>query len=112
MKDINNKKGKCTLCKNEYTSINTEVQLGLIIYVCNKCLESAKDNFIWICMRCGKVYHRAKKLVIERSTNFEMKRAYMLCEDMQIIQGIDMCIECDPEGIFNYMENQKTAMEC
>jgi len=31
---------------------------------------------------------------------------------MQIIQGIDICVECDPEGIFAYMEVQKTAMVC
>jgi hypothetical protein len=112
MSDINIRQEKCSLCKKEYTSINTEIQPGVKIYVCDSCLESAKNNFIWICMSCGKVYHRPKKLVIERTSNFEMKRAYMLCEDMQIIQGIDMCIECDAEGILNYMENEKMAMEC
>jgi hypothetical protein len=112
MVDINNKQEKCSLCKKEYTSINTEVQPGETIYVCDKCLESAKDNFIWICMSCGKVYLRPKKMVIERIADFEMKRAYMLCEDMQIIQGIDMCIECNPEGILDYMNMEKTAMEC
>ena len=112
MLDINNKQQKCSLCKKEYTSIHTEVQPGVQIYVCDSCLESAKNNFIWLCMSCGKVYLRPKKMVIERTTNFELKRAYLLCEDMQIIQGIDMCIECDPQGIVNYMNLEKTAMEC
>lgn len=112
MVDINNKQQKCSLCKKEYTSIHTEVQPGVQIHVCESCLESAKNNFIWICMSCGKVYLRPKKMVIERTTNFELKRAYILCEDMQIIQGIDMCIECDPQGIVNYMNLEKTAMEC
>lgn len=112
MLDINNKQQKCSLCKKEYTSIHTEAQPGVHIYVCDSCLESAKNNFIWLCMSCGKVYLRPKKMVIERTTNFELKRAYLLCEDMQIIQGIDMCIECDPQGIVNYMNLEKTAMEC
>jgi hypothetical protein len=85
---------------------------GINVYVCEKCLEAAKDNFIWICMSCGKVYLRPKKLVLARLRDEELKRAYMICEDMQIIQGIDMCISCDPEGVFNYMESQKMAMEC
>ncbi len=112
MLDINNKQEQCTICKNEYTSVHTEVQPGVVIYVCDSCLEAAKHNFIWVCMSCGKVYLRPKKMVIERMKNLELKKAYMLCEDMQIIQGIDMCISCDPEGIMNYMDSQKTAMEC
>lgn len=109
MLDIDNKMEQCTICKHEYTSTHTEVTPGVNLYVCDTCLEAAKHNFIWICMSCGKVYLRPKKLVIERTKDVELKRAYMLCEDMQIIQGIDMCIECDPEGIMEYMETQKMA---
>jgi hypothetical protein len=112
MIDIDNRQEKCSVCKKEYTSIHTEVMPGVRIYVCDKCLESAKHNFIWICMSCGKVYLRPKKLVLEKLNNFELKQAYTECENMQIIQGIDMCISCDPEGVLNYMEVQKTAMEC
>ena len=112
MKEISNKNEMCTLCKREYTSIHTEVAPGIQIYVCNNCLDAAKHNFIWICMNCGKVYLRPKQMVLDRLDDFEMKQAYIQCEDMQIIQGLDICVECDPEGIFNYMEVQKTAMEC
>jgi len=63
-------------------------------------------------MSCGKVYFRPKKMVISRLRDEELKRAYMICEDMQIVQGIDICVACDPEGIFKYMENQKVVMEC
>lgn len=112
MVDIDNRQKKCNVCNREYTSTHTEVRPGEVIYVCNKCLEAAKDNFIFICMSCGKVYLRPKKMLIERTKNFELKKAYMLCEDMQIIQGIDMCISCDPQGIVNYMNSEKTAMEC
>lgn len=110
--DIDNRQEKCIICKHEYTSIHTEVMPGIKVYVCNTCLEAAKDNFIWICMTCGRSYLRPKKLVLERLNDFELKQAYLQCEDMQIIQGIDMCIACDPEGVLNYMEVQKTAMEC
>ncbi|MBI4849152.1 MAG: hypothetical protein HY808_11355 [Nitrospirae bacterium] len=110
--EINNKFQKCTICKKEYTSTHAEAMPGVVIYVCDKCLETAKNNFIWICMNCGEVYLRPKRLVLERLKDAELQKAYLLCEDMQIIQGIDMCISCDPEGIFNYMNDQKMAMEC
>lgn len=109
MLDLEIKHEQCTICKHEYTSTNTEVKPGIKIYVCDSCLEAAKYNFIFVCMSCGQVYLRPKQLVIERVKDIELKRAYMLCEDMQIIQGIDMCIACDPEGIVNYMDAQKTA---
>ncbi len=109
MLDIESKHERCTICKKEYTSIHTEAIPGVKIYVCSTCLETAKNNFVWICINCGKVYVRPKKAVIERLKDIELKKAYMLCENEQIIQGIDMCIECDPEGIMNYMESQKMA---
>ena len=109
MIEIEAKHEQCTICKKEYTSINTEVMPGIKIYVCNTCLEAAKDNFIWVCISCGQVYLRPKKLVIERMQDIELKKAYMICEDMQLIQGIDICVACDPEGIMNYMDAQKTA---
>jgi hypothetical protein len=100
---MNNKLGRCNICK-EYTAINVEVSPGMKIYACQKCLESAKQNFIWICMACGKVYIRPKKVVINRLIDIELKRAYLLCEHMQIIQGIDACVSCDPESILEAME--------
>ena len=109
MIEIEAKHEQCTICKHEYTSIHTEVMPGVKIYVCDKCLEAAKQNFIWVCMGCGKIYMRPKKSVIERMQDMELKRAYLMCEDMQLIQGLDMCIECDPEGIVNYMDAQKMA---
>jgi len=33
-----------------------------------------------------------------------LKKAYMLCEGMQIIQGVDICISCDPQGILEYWQ--------
>ncbi len=109
MLDIETKHKQCTICKHDYTSIHTEVMTGVIIYVCDDCLEAARYNFIWVCMGCGKVYIRSKKLVIERLNNTELKRAYILCEDMKIIQGLNMCIACDSEGIMNYMDAPKIA---
>ena len=109
MKD---KLDKCCICKKEYTSMHVEVTPGVAIYVCSCCIEKAKDNFIWICTSCGKHYMRPKELVISRTKDPELKRAYMLCQDMQIIQGIDMCIECDPERIVEYMEKKRPAAKC
>ncbi len=109
MLDIETKHEQCTICSHEYTSMYTEIMPGVKIYVCDECLEAARYNFIWVCMSCRKVYLRSKKLVIQRLTNTELKRAYILCEDMQIIQGLDRCIACDSEGIMNYMDVSKTA---
>jgi hypothetical protein len=101
---MNNKTEKCMICWEEYTSIHTEVKPGVKIYVCQNCLEAAKQNFIWICMGCGMAYMRPKKVMINKLKDAELKRAYMLCENMQIIQGIDACISCDPESIMEAME--------
>jgi hypothetical protein len=63
-------------------------------------------------MNCGKVYMRPKKLVIARIKDIELKRAYLMCEDMQLIQGIDMCIACEPDGIMDYMDSMTLKAEC
>ena len=112
MLDIQNKTGNCSICSEESTSTCVEAMPGVKIYVCENCMEAAKHYFIWICMNCGKVYLRPKEMVINRVADYELKRAYLLCRDIQIIQGIDICIECDPEGILNYMNNVKAAKEC
>ncbi|MBI4699366.1 MAG: hypothetical protein HY758_10825 [Nitrospirae bacterium] len=112
MVELNTKMDMCHICKHEYTSTYVEAMDGIRVFVCENCLEAAKHNFIWVCMGCGKVYVRPKALVIDSIKDFELKRAYLLCQDMQIIQGIDMCIKCDPEGIINYVKNVKVGMEC
>ncbi len=98
MEDYLNSKGLCHVCREEMTTIHAEAG-GLDLYVCEKCLESAKQNFIWICLHCGSVFIRPKSLVLNRISDPELKRAYRLCEDQQIIQGISRCIECGPEEI-------------
>lgn len=103
---------KCNICKKEYTSLHVEALPGTTVYVCQTCLEKAKTHFIWLCMGCGKAYMRPKELVINRLKDEDLKRAYMLCEDMLIVQGIDACIECDPETILAYMESHHTMAEC
>ncbi len=112
MLEINNKLERCNICRHEYTSTHIEATPGIKIFVCENCLEASKYNFIWICMNCGKVYMRPKSFVIKNLTDTELKKAYILCQDMQIIQGIDMCIACDPEGVVNYMKHVKPSAEC
>lgn len=102
-------KSLCSVCREGTTSIHAEVAPGQHIFVCEKCLETAKENFIWVCMGCGSVYIRPKSLVLARLTDLRLKRAYLQCEHEQIIQGIDMCIECEPEGIVEYVAAAKSA---
>jgi hypothetical protein len=104
--------GKCSICKVAETYSYVEITPGTYVYVCPDCIEKAEDNFIWLCMSCGNVYIRPKELVINRIKEPELKRAYMLCADMKIIQGIDMCVACDPERILHYMECQYSNIEC
>lgn len=115
MEDYLNSKGLCQVCKEEITTINAEVAPGLSVFVCEKCLESAKQNFIWICAHCGNVYIRPKSLVLKRLTDPELKRAYQQCAELQIIQGIDQCIECAPEEIVEFVgaaKNEKNGGHC
>ena len=104
--------GLCNICKDTYTMQNVEVAPDSIIYVCTECIEKAKDNFIWLCLTCGKTFIKPKQLVINRVKDLELKRAYMLCEDMLMIQGIDVCIACSPERMLDYAEMDESAMEC
>ncbi len=106
MEDLFSNKALCSICKEEMTSIHAEVAGGRHVYLCEKCLESAKQNFIWICMHCGSVFIRPKSLVLRRLAG-ELKRAYALLEHEQIVQGIDMCIECSPEGVVEYVTAAK-----
>lgn len=108
MKDYSGGTGVCSMCKEAVTTIHTELETGMQIFVCEKCLETTKQNFVWICMACGKVYVRPKSLVLKRLTDPELKEAYRACEDLQIIQGIDRCIECDPEEILAYVAAAKS----
>ncbi len=104
-----NNRGLCAVCREETTEIHAETEPGKEIFVCEKCLESAKQNFIWICAHCGNVYIRPKSLVLKRLTDPALKRAYMLCENLQIIQGIEFCIECDPDGVVETVAAAKFA---
>jgi len=100
------------ICKDRYTLQHVKVAPASVIYVCSECIDKARDNFIWICMTCGKSYIRPKQLVISRIKDLELKKAYMLCRDTLIIQGIDMCLACSPERILDHMEIHESVMEC
>lgn len=109
MEDHLNSKGLCSVCHEAMTTISADVGQGKSIFVCGRCLETAKQNFIWICMHCGSVFIRPKSLVLGRLTDPVLKRAYQQCEDMQIIQGIDLCVECDPGGVVEVATAAKCA---
>ena len=103
---------KCSICKDKYTLQHVDIDQGTVVYVCSECLEKAQDNFIWLCLTCGKPYIKPKQLVINRIKDLELKKAYMLCEDLLTIQGIDVCISCSPERLLDYAEMHETVMEC
>jgi len=102
----------CTICNDVYTATHTELRPGVKIYVCENCVEAAKYNFIWLCLHCGKVYLRPKNIVINESTDEYLKKAYMRCKETKVIQAIEMCHECDPNGIERHMKLRITTMEC
>ena len=108
MKDYSEDKGLCIVCKEAMTTTNTEIEGGMKIFVCDKCLETTKQNFIWICMGCHNVYIRPKSIVLQRLSESHLRKAYEVCENLQIIQGLDRCIECDPEGIMEAVAAAKS----
>lgn len=102
-------KKKCDICMENMTDISAEVMenTNVKVYVCKECLEKSKKYFIFKCMNCGKVYFREKNVMIARMKDPALKRAYMECKDMQLIQGIDICISCDSQGILDYVMQNK-----
>jgi len=104
------------ICKKEYTSMHIEYKPGTIIYVCQGCMNKTRDNFIWLCMSCGKSYFRPKESVIGRLEASGLENASLLRDGMQLILGIDMCIECNPQGILDYVygneAEEKEAVSC
>jgi hypothetical protein len=103
--------GQCNICKKEYTSLHVTYDPGIVVYVCPTCMEKAKDNFIWLCMNCGQSYIRPKKLVLSRLEQSGLENASLLCEGIQLVLGIEMCIACNPEGIVEYMKERKAEVE-
>jgi hypothetical protein len=101
-------KGICTVCKEALTTISADIEGSARIFVCEKCLETTKQNFVWICMGCGSVFIRPKSIVLKRLTDSGLQKVYHFCEDLQIIQGIDRCIECDPETIMEAVTAAKS----
>ncbi len=109
MDDNHTKKGLCDVCGHDSTSIHAEISPGRQIFVCEKCLETAKDNFIWICVQCRSVFIRPKSLVLARLRDPDLKHAYAQCANMQIIQGIDRCIECDADGVRAFVAAERIS---
>ncbi len=99
MEDHLHSKGICSICHEKMTTVSAEAGQGKALYVCEKCLESAKENFIFLCMHCGSVFIRPKSLVLARLKDPGLRKAYEACRDLQIIQGIDLCAECDPDRV-------------
>src|SRR5512143_843784 len=89
MDDHLNSKGLCHVCREAMTTIHAEVAPGLHIFVCEKCLETAKQNFIWVCMQCGSVFIRPKSLVVKR------------------LRGVGCCTEGGPEEMMEYVAAAK-----
>ena len=111
MEDRGGNRQLCSICREAITEIHAEIGGGQVLSVCEKCLESAKENFIWICMHCGNVYIRPKALVLKRLRDPELLRAYKACESLQIIQGIDVCVECGPETVLEYVAAAKAEKQ-
>ncbi|MBI5409544.1 MAG: hypothetical protein HZA14_09295 [Nitrospirae bacterium] len=100
--------GQCSICKKEYTSMHVEYRPGTIVYICPDCLRKTKDYFIWLCMGCGRSYFRPKKEVLSRLEKYGVENASLLLEGLQLIQGIDICIACDPAGIVEYVNGNRS----
>lgn len=110
MLSFNQKISECNVCKHEYTSFHFEALPGYKIFVCHNCLETAKFNFIWVCLNCGKSYLRSKKLVMSRRNGYGIREASFLNES-QLIQGIHMCLHCNPRAILKLIMEKRQGEE-
>ena len=88
----------CTICNDVYTPMHTEIRPGVDIYICEDCVEAARYNFIWVCLHCGRAYLCLKNTAVNEGT--------------PVIQAIDMCQKCDPNGTERYMKLEIENMEC
>lgn len=101
-------KNKCSICKQNETEINCEINLtdeGLpykhTIYVCEPCLERAKDNLIFVCINCLSTFERNKEntiIKLSKSNNPEDKEilyGLMQMRFEQVITGVSSCPKCD-----------------
>jgi hypothetical protein len=102
---------QCHLCRNEYTSMHVEVKPGVLVYACSSCLDKAKDSFIWVCVNCGKAYFRTKNMVRSRLQDYGLKNAALLCDGVQLIMGIEICIDCHPQGILEYVQSGNADLD-
>ena len=109
MEDHENGKKLCIVCRDTLTDIHADGEDGSSIRVCAQCLESSRENFIWVCMHCGNVYIRPKALVLQRLTDPGLRKAYLACEGLQMIQGIERCIACDPQEIVEIVAASRSA---
>jgi hypothetical protein len=109
MLDLNYKVAQCTICKNEYTSTYFNAIPWFKIYVCKNCMEAAKENFTWVCLNCGSIYSRPKKMIIDRMIGWQVKDILQLSGDIQLFQGIFMCIRCNPDGILSFARSRSSA---
>ncbi len=91
--------------------MHVEVKPGVLVYACSSCLEKAKDSFIWVCVNCGKTYFRTKDLVLNRLHDYGLENATVLCDGAQLIMGIDICIDCDPQGILEYVQSGSEELD-
>jgi len=102
---------QCHICRKEYTSMHVEARPGVPIYVCSVCMEKAKDKFIWICLNCGRSFSRPKDTIISILDGTSFEKASLQFIDVQLIQGIDICISCDPQGIMDYAYGEYATEE-
>jgi len=68
-------------------------------------MEKTKNSFIWVCVNCGKAYFRPKDMVRSRLQDYGLENAALLCDGAQLIMGIEICIDCDPQGILEYVQS-------
>lgn len=83
------KKKTCSLCGIEKTSIHTQDVGGFVLYACKNCLELTKDNFVWYCIKCKRVWYKDKEATLELDDMLEEAK------DLNLVMAIDSCVNCE-----------------
>jgi hypothetical protein len=111
-------KKKCSICgKNEtnksctISNVDNGISYNEIIYICDGCLDIAKENFIFICINCRNNYKRNKKDMVKRllergdEYDFALAKGLQVLDKEQVVLGISACIQCDRETVIDYYFN-------
>lgn len=102
----------CSICKEDHALLEKREPDGDVC-ICDRCRESvARDNFIWICLSCRKVYLESKQLFLERERDPDTRRYYRDVIAECVIHGLETCLQCSAERAYHRAGRESELICC